>query len=152
MDKEPTKEDLVFVTESLGRKPEGLFTVAVRDEAGNPRVIRNHPVLPNGKPMPTLYWLVDPLIRSKVGTLESQGGVKQAEKECRPDSIKEAHDRYKEERDRLIPDSYTGLRPAGGVGGTRKGVKCLHAHYAWFLAGGEDPVGVWVDTALKEID
>ena len=89
MDKEPTKEDLVFVTESLGRKPEGLFTVAVRDDLGNPRVIRNSPLLPNGRPMPTLYWLVDPLIRSKVGTLESQGGVKQAEKECDSNSIKE---------------------------------------------------------------
>jgi hypothetical protein len=30
------------------------------------------------------------------------------------------------------------------VGGTRQGVKCLHAHYAWFLAGGDDPVGRWV--------
>ena len=24
------------------------------------------------------------------------------------------------------------------------GVKCLHAHYAWYLAGGDDPVGRWV--------
>ncbi|MGH9150518.1 MAG: DUF501 domain-containing protein [Acidimicrobiales bacterium] len=22
-------------------------------------------------------------------------------------------------------------------------MKCLHAHYAWFLAGGDDPVGRW---------
>ena len=27
------------------------------------------------------------------------------------------------------------------MGGTRTGVKCLHAHYAWYLAGGDDPVG-----------
>ena len=26
----------------------------------------------------------------------------------------------------------------------RTGVKCLHAHYAWHLAGGDDPVGRWV--------
>ena len=89
MDKEPTEEDLVFVTESLGRKPEGLFTVVVRDELDNPRVIRNDPLLANGRPMPTLYWLVDPLIRSKIGTLESQGGVKRAEKECDSNSIKD---------------------------------------------------------------
>jgi len=24
------------------------------------------------------------------------------------------------------------------------GVKCLHAHYAYLLAGGDDPVGRWV--------
>ena len=28
------------------------------------------------------------------------------------------------------------------------GVKCLHAHYAWFLAGGADPVGRWTHTTL----
>ena len=27
--------------------------------------------------------------------------------------------------------------------GTRRGVKCLHAHLAWYLAGGADPVGRW---------
>ena len=82
--------------------------------------------------------------------MESQGGVKQAEKECDPKSIKEAHDRYGKERNLQLPDSYSGPQPSGGVGGTRKGVKCLHAHYAWFLAGGDDPVGAWVDEALKE--
>jgi exopolyphosphatase/guanosine-5'-triphosphate,3'-diphosphate pyrophosphatase len=30
------------------------------------------------------------------------------------------------------------------VGGTRTGVKCLHAHWAWHLAGGDDPVARWV--------
>jgi hypothetical protein len=34
------------------------------------------------------------------------------------------------------------------VGGTRVGVKCLHAHYAWYLAGGDDPVGRWVAAHL----
>jgi hypothetical protein len=28
-------------------------------------------------------------------------------------------------------------------------VKCLHAHYAWHLAGGDDPVGRWVEQQLK---
>ena len=36
------------------------------------------------------------------------------------------------------------IKLSSGVGGTRRGVKCLHAHYAWFLAGGDDPVGRWV--------
>ena len=36
---------------------------------------------------------------------------------------------------------HAGALPSGGVGGTRKGVKCLHAHLAWFLVGGDDPVG-----------
>ena len=48
------------------------------------------------------------------------------------------------------PPPHPGPRPTGGVGGTRQGVKCLHAHYAWFLAGGDDPVGRWVDARLRE--
>ena len=29
-------------------------------------------------------------------------------------------------------------------------MKCLHAHYAWHLAGGDDPVGRWVADRLAE--
>jgi exopolyphosphatase/guanosine-5'-triphosphate,3'-diphosphate pyrophosphatase len=39
----------------------------------------------------------------------------------------------------------------GGVGGTRRGVKCLHAHYAFHLAGGVDPVGGWVAEQVEPI-
>ena len=42
-----------------------------------------------------------------------------------------------------------GRGRSGGVGGTRTGVKCLHAHYAWHLAGGDDPVGRWVSEQLE---
>ncbi len=53
------------------------------------------------------------------------------------------------ERDVAIPPAYSGPRPSGGVGGTRHGVKCLHSHYAWYLAGGDDPVGRWVEAQLQ---
>lgn len=36
------------------------------------------------------------------------------------------------------------------MAGTRTGVKCLHAHYAYHLAGGDDPVGRWVAAKLAE--
>ena len=29
-------------------------------------------------------------------------------------------------------------------------MKCLHTHYAWYLAGGDDPVGRWVREHLDE--
>ena len=63
--------------------------------------------------------------------------------------IDDAHRRYAAERDALVPDDHAGPRPSGGVGGTRTGVKCLHAHYAWHLAGGDDPVGRWVSEQLE---
>ncbi|MBO0732690.1 MAG: DUF501 domain-containing protein, partial [Acidimicrobiaceae bacterium] len=62
-----------------------------------------------------------------------------------------AHDRYATERDAALPAAWDGPRPTGGVGGTRQGVKCLHAHYAWHLAGGDDPVGRWVADQLAPV-
>ena len=59
-----------------------------------------------------------------------------------------AHARYAAERDAALPVAHDGPRPGGGVGGTRRCVKCLHAHYAWHLAGGADPVGAWVAAEL----
>ena len=76
--------------------------------------------------------------------------VKKAEAEVDSEELIQAHLRYAKERDSVLPDSYQGHRPSAGVGGTRQGVKCLHAHYAWFLAGGDDPVGRWVHNQLKE--
>jgi hypothetical protein len=60
------------------------------------------------------------------------------------------HESYEEERNSHINDDHEGPRPFGGVGGTRRGVKCLHAHLAHWLAGGPDPVGEWVISQLTE--
>jgi len=38
---------------------------------------------------------------------------------------------------------------SGGVGGTRIGVKCLHAHLANFLVGADDPVGALVAADIE---
>ena len=145
-------DDVEAVTALLGRRPEGRFEVVVRDGDGVPVVIRNHPLLDDGSPMPTRFWLVGKDLRSRVGTLESGGGVRAAEEACERAELAEAHRRYAEEREAAIPGDHVGHRPSGGVGGTRQGVKCLHAHYAWFLVGGDDPVGRWVDARLTGTD
>ncbi|MBW3615237.1 MAG: DUF501 domain-containing protein [Actinobacteria bacterium] len=132
----------------LGRAPQGAFEVVVRDGSSEPVVIRNAPILDDGRPMPTRYWLVGVELRAAVSRLESSGGVRAAEAAVDPQGLADAHRRYAAERDAALPPDWTGLRPTGGVGGTRRGVKCLHAHYAWFLAGGDDPVGRWVDERL----
>jgi len=141
--------DLDAVTELLGRVPNGNFTVVVRRKDGRPAVIANDPHLRDGEPMPTRYWLVDPEIRALVGRLESHGGVRSAESAVEVDALRRAHARYAAERDALIPTDWPGPRPHGGVGGTRNGVKCLHAHVAWWLAGGDDPVGRWVTEQVE---
>lgn len=141
-------EDHGRVAALLGREPRGDFEIVVRDDAGEPVVIRNAPLLADGTPMPTLYWLVGDGVREAVSRLEASGGVRAAEAAVDPADLRAAHDAYARERDALLPPSHDGPRPSGGVGGTRQGVKCLHAHYAWFLAGGDDPVGRWVQEQL----
>jgi hypothetical protein len=140
--------DLDAVEELLGRPVQGAFAVVVRHADGSPVVLRNDPLLDDGTPMPTLYWLVGEPERTQVSRLEAAGGVRRAEAEVEPALVAAAHARYAAERDRLLPEGHAGPRPTGGVGGTRLGVKCLHAHYGWHLAGGQDPVGRWVAERL----
>jgi hypothetical protein len=135
--------DRVAVAALLGREPAGEFVVVVRGDDGLPAVIENAPLLFDGTPMPTRYWLVDPSLREAVSRLESTGGVRQAEAAVPIERIEAAHARYARERDALLAPDHQGPKPSGGVGGTRQGVKCLHAHLAWWLTGADDPVGEW---------
>lgn len=141
-------DDLEQVTALLGRAPSGDLRVVLRRPDGTPEVVENAPFLRDGTPMPTRFWLVDPDLRTAVSRLESSGGVREAESEVDPEALARAHARYAAERESRIPSGYDGPRPSGGVGGTRTGVKCLHAHLAWWLVGGEDPVGDWVARRL----
>ena len=140
--------DVAAVEALLGRPVQGDFEVVVRHDDGSPVVLRNAPLLDDGTPMPTRYWLVGEPERTRVSRLEADGGVRTAEAQIDPELIAKAHDRYAAERDAATPVDHSGHRPSGGVGGTRQGVKCLHAHYAWYLAGGDDPVGRWVAERL----
>jgi len=133
----------------LGREPTAPFDVVVRDADGAPAVLRNAPFTRDGEPMPTRYWLLAPQLVRQVATLEAAGGVRGAESAVDHDALLAAHAAYAAERDAAIPADHAGPRPSGGVGGTRAGVKCLHAHYAWYLAGGDDPVGRWVAEQLR---
>ncbi len=144
-------DDHATVAALLGREPAGAFEVVVRDQDG-PVVIRNAPLLHDGTPMPTRFWLVGRAQHRAVARLESDGGIRRAEAEVDPLELADAHRRYALERDRAIPVGWPGRRPTEGVGGTRVGVKCLHAHYAWHLAGGDDPVGRWVAERLSQAE
>ncbi|MBK9180567.1 MAG: DUF501 domain-containing protein [Acidimicrobiales bacterium] len=122
--------------------------MVVRDVVGQPVVIRNAPLLDGGTPMPTRFWLVGDAEQRAVSRLESAGGVRAADRAVDAVALAEAHRRYAAEREAELPPGHRGPRPSGGVGGTARGVKCLHAHYAWHLAGGDDPVGRWVAERL----
>lgn len=111
-------------------------------------MIRNDPFLDDGRPMPTRWWLVDADLCQAVSRLEAAGGVRAAARSVDPGALARAHAAYAAQRDAEVPAARHGPRPTGGVGGTRNGVKCLHAHLAWWLAGGDDPVGSWTAEQL----
>jgi len=136
-------DDRSRVAELLGREPAGAFEVVVRDDVGDPIVVRNAPFLDDGTPMPTRFYLIGAELVRDVSRLEAAGGVKAAEAAIDADDLAALHRRYGAERDAEIDAGHLGPRPSGGVGGTRVGVKCLHAHVAYLLAGGDDPVGRW---------
>src|SRR5438067_10576847 len=119
-------DDHASVARLLGRVPRARFDVVVRAADGTPVVIRNEPLLEDGTPMPTRYWLVDADLCEKVSRLEAAGGVRAAEAAVAPEQLAAAHQHYAAERDAAVPADHQGPRPAGGVGGTRRGVKCLH--------------------------
>ncbi|MFL6206446.1 MAG: DUF501 domain-containing protein [Acidimicrobiales bacterium] len=147
----PTEADRVAVEALLGRPVQGDFEVVVRHPDGSPVVLRNAPLLRDGRPMPTRYWLVGEPERTWISRLEAAGGVDRAEAHVDPAELAAAHQRYAAERDAAVPPEHVGPRPSGGVGGTRIGVKCLHAHFAWHLAGGDDPVGRWAEAHLEQV-
>ena len=141
--RDASPDDVVVVEELLGRGLDGRFAVIRRRRDGRPVVIENEPHLRDGTPMPTLFWLVDPELREAVSRLESEGGVHRYEELVDADELSRTHAQYAERR-RAATVRTDLVAAQGGVGGTRRGVKCLHAHLANFLAGAEDPVGALV--------
>jgi hypothetical protein len=145
--KDASADDVAVVESLLGRPLSGRFAVVVRRTNGAPVVIENEPHLRDGTPMPTLYWLVDPELHDAVSRIEGDGGVHRFEVLVDADELRRTHDDYASQR-REATVRRDLVQATGGVGGTREGVKCLHAHLANFLVGGRDPVGAVVASTL----
>ncbi|HEX5936899.1 MAG TPA: DUF501 domain-containing protein [Actinomycetota bacterium] len=140
--------DLDVVREQLGREPTVPFAVVARCTGGHPLVIRNRPVDATGHPFPTVYWLTCPAAVAAVSRIEADGWIARLNgDEGIAPAVAAAHRDYAAEREELLE----GAGEWGGVGGTRAGVKCLHTHYAFHLAGGDDVVGRWTGDRLEPI-
>ncbi len=151
-----SQDDRRVVEVQIGRPLRAESEVVSRCHLGLPVVVRVPPLLDDGTPFPTLYWLTCPLASFRIGRLESAGGVKRMEAKAGADptfarALAEAHRNYAAERNALAPEG-EGPRPGGGVGGSEKGVKCLHAHYAHTRAGGKNPVGELVAAWIEPLD
>jgi hypothetical protein len=145
------------VTETqIGRPLRADSRVVSRCHLDLPVVVEVPPILDDGTPFPTLYWLTCPLATTRIGRLEGAGGVKRMEQKAEADPefgrrLGEAHVSYAAKRDAMVP-SGSDPAPSGGVGGSTAGVKCLHAHYAHARSGEANPVGELVASWIEPLD
>lgn len=161
------EEDRAFVERVLQRRPSPMAGVAARCRFGFPQVVVNRPLGDDGTPMPTLFWLVCPLLIQEVSRLEAQGWIRAlgqevasqpeaAAAEARADRIHALLRRRLlpvAERRRLraeAPRLWERLARSGIGGRQQRGVKCLHAHLANYLALGEGYVGRRVVELLRQ--
>ena len=149
----PEGGDLDVVTAQLGRRVRGVVEVAHRCPCGQPDVVRTRPRRPDGTPFPTSYYLTCPRATAAVGTLESQGLMRDMSERLQADeglaeAHRRAHEHYLARRAELgdVPEI------AGtSAGGMPDRVKCLHVLFAHALAAGPGvtPLG---DEALSALD
>mgnify|MGYP001073411544 CR=1 FL=1 len=132
----------------LGRPPRGLRDVAVFNAEGQPAVIRVASLV-DGKPFPTLFWLVDPAINLAIDRLEAGGLIAEMQADIDASSSLQAamvedHARHRELRAGFLhPDEQrfleiNGMMPAldsRGIGGIAEPqrIRCLHTWYAAHL-------------------
>jgi hypothetical protein len=144
--------DLDAVRRELGRPPRGVVAVAHRCPCGQPDVVQTVPRLDDGTPFPTMYYLTCPRAAGAIGTLESQGVMREMTARLAADPqlsarYRAAHEDYLRRREQLaVVPEIAGV----SAGGMPDRVKCLHVLAAHALAAGPgvNPLGDEVLAAL----
>jgi hypothetical protein len=149
-------DDREVIETQIGRPLRADSKAVSRCHLDLPVVVEVPPILDDGTPFPTLYWLTCPLATTRIGRLEGSGGVKRMEQKAAADpefgrSLDDAHASYAAKRDAMVPEGASPV-PSGGVGGSTVGVKCLHAHYAHTRSGDSNPVGELVASWIEPLD
>ncbi|MGW0661213.1 DUF501 domain-containing protein [Streptodolium elevatio] len=146
------QQDVASVTAQLGRTPRGLRGVAHRCPCALPDVVETAPRLEDGSPFPTMYYLTCPRAASAIGTLESDGLMREMNERLAADAdlaarYRAAHEDYIRRRDAI--EVLAGFPSAGGMPDR---VKCLHVLVAHSLAAGPgvNPLGDQALAALPE--
>lgn len=159
--------DQQYAAICLGRQPQGVLGVAARRPSGEPTVIINLPLIRkdnNWQPFPTLYWLIDPDLNTKIAQVERKGGVRAIESALTQDpALLQAHrednTHYAKARWAVLNETEKqaaidlGMQPMlehTGIAGiaNHDAVKCLHAQYAFHLARNE--TGTTVGKLMQE--
>ncbi|MGI9538539.1 MAG: DUF501 domain-containing protein [Miltoncostaeaceae bacterium] len=131
----PTEADRRIVAHQLGRPSIAEFRVAVRCPHGAPAVLANGPRDRRGHPFPTRNWLSCGALATGVSRLEARGGAKSLEADAAMvGALRDAQRAHARLHDGHL---VAGAAETGHA-------KCLHAHLAFALAEGGNPVGEWI--------
>jgi hypothetical protein len=139
------ERDAALATAMVGRPLRGRSAVAVRCGWGLPAVLRVDPVLEDGTPFPTTFWLSCPVASRAAGRLEASGVMRDLTQRLRDDEALAAEyaaasERFVAARNELGPR----VPRDDSAGGMPVRVKCLHALYGHYLATRDNPIGEWV--------
>lgn len=152
------RDDMEAVSRQLHRRPRGFRRVVSRCALGCPQVVENEVFLEEGQPFPTLYWLTCPAKVKAVSRLEGEGWSEELQGRVKGDGLMRerlyaAQQDYKERR-RIGAVRLNHPVFATGIGGVKDigAIKCLHAHYAHYLATGNNPVGEMVHDKIGETE
>jgi uncharacterized protein len=163
-----TAEDREIIERQLDRPPRNLSGIARRCRHRCPQVVVNHP-LPTPEEnsvFPTVFWLTCPAAVQRISRIEDRGYIRRIQTSVQESrdfflDLQDAHLEYIYLRNSLLePDTRLELRrnrkslaqslESTGIGGVAdmRSIKCLHTHYAHYLATRRNPVGRLVDKLL----
>ena len=159
-----SEKDEIAIENQLGRVPRGVLKITNYTEDGEPLVILTDPILPDGKPFPTIFYLTHSRYVKAISRLEDKGLIKVFEQKVISnkdlgEQFLGAQKSYINERIRLAGDRLDKLNEnerdileQTGIGGVRdlSTIKCLHAHYAHYLARKNNPIGKEIEKELDE--
>lgn len=154
MERFSNKDIEKIIEGQLSRKVTNFYKVAKFCSFGYPQVIKSLPVK-DGKPFPTLNYLVCPYLVKEVSRLEEKGYIKKFEAIVLTDRqfrerLINAHKKVISEREKYFElenlkkfQNWKEHLKNVGSGGIRDftKIKCLHLHLADYLAGVDNPVG-----------
>lgn len=176
-----TLTDVQNVASQLGYLPNNIIEVCSKGINEEPLVTSLYPLNFNLeassrytegiKPFPTMFWITCPTLKANISKLEVIGWVSKLQirlnngENCEVDLAKmnSAHQMYIDERWSCIKDEdreilrtegWENLLNEVGIAGIRDrtAVKCLHAHYAHYLARPShmNVIGSWVADLLEQ--
>jgi hypothetical protein len=153
-----------FVAERLGREPRGFRDVAAYNAKGLPASIRVSSIV-DGKPFPTLYWLIDAELSLHIDRLEAAGWIARVQSEILTNSAFKKgmqldhathvvlRDGYllDEERKLLASNNMLAALSKRGIGGISEPdrIRCFHTWYAAHMVV-PNCVGKIVDQLLAD--